>query len=172
MRLKDWLIGENNTIDKAKKIIKNNKLTLLEKYLLIKKMYIEYFNYHIEYEAKSNLYDFRYDEIFSKNGNLKACNYKKLLNYEYENLAYNNVVSLCKQFDELVAQGLDIKLLISSKETFATDVLDIKKKFGFGKNYHSNKFETDIKYRETVVAELNKFIVKRNNLKKEEDLVF
>ena len=64
MGLKRFLFGEDTVSEKADKIVKTKKMTLLDKYLTIKKLYIDYFKYHLEYDAKNSLYELHYEKIY------------------------------------------------------------------------------------------------------------
>lgn len=168
MGLKRFLFGEDTVSEKADKIVKTKKMTLLDKYLTIKKLYIDYFKYHLEYDAKNSLYELHYEKIY-KNGVLQPVEYQKLLQQETENLKFYNVFCLCQQFNKLIEQGIDIKLLKSTKEEFALDVINLTKQCKFGKNFDGLEFYHNKEVRTKVLNNIKEFIDKITDKKQLDD---
>ena len=71
--LKKFLFGEENTSEKAQKVVKDKKLGLLEKYLQVKNLYIEYFKHQVDYDAKNALYELHYEKIYKNLFSCKRC---------------------------------------------------------------------------------------------------
>ena len=159
MGIKKFLFGEDCVTEKADKIIKNKKISLLDKYVKIKKLYLNYFTYYLYRDAKFSLYENHYEDIM-KDGLLQATNYYKLYDEEVKDIAFYNAFVLCRQFDELVKQGLNERLLTSSQENFAKDVLKLKRECGFNKYFNGDEFYNNKIFREKISTKVNQFVEK------------
>ena len=159
MGVKKIVFVENDTNERAGKVLKNKRISLLDKYIQIKKLYTDYFCYQLNNDVKTSLYENHYEKIM-KDGVIQATNYYKIYDEEIKNLAFNNVFVLCEQFDELVKQGLDVKLLKSSHENFAIDLIKLKKECGFNKNFDSDEYYSNKQIRDKVSTKVNQFVEK------------
>ncbi|MGN1212604.1 MAG: hypothetical protein ACI4TZ_01060 [Christensenellales bacterium] len=153
------IFNDEDTAKKAEKIVNHKKLNVYDKYFLIKKIYVGFFNYGLKKDAILSLYELHYEDIMDAGKVKKDSHYNKLLNEEIKNHTFYNVFVLCKQFDNLINQGLDVNLL-PKDDQFANDLIKLKSECGFNENFDGTKFYNDAKTRSYISGKINAFLEK------------
>lgn len=167
MGIFDWLFGESKASEKASSIVKNKRLSGLEKVEKIKDIYTDYFKNKLRKEAVQANLELNY-EVFMSEGYQNNVKYESCLNQEKENLAFYNSFTMCTHINKILEQGLDVKLLSASQKEFVSDVLKLKDTCGFDENYDGRQFYNNEDVRKSVMESVNEFIDKNTKTKQED----
>lgn len=156
MGLLELFFGEPSASEKAARIVKNKRIPVMEKYLKIKNIYLDFFNNQLSKKATEANLELHYEQFMS-HGYQDEVKYQKFLTYETENISFFYSFAMCSDINELVKQGLNLQTL---NDNFASDVIKLKNSCGFNPKYDGTKFYNDKQVRQHVVKNINEFLLK------------